>query len=133
MPLLAVHDLHVHFGHTPILDGLACTLEPGDRIGLVGPNGAGKTTFLRCLAGELEPDKGQVALSRHVKLGYLPQRPDPPEGVSVLRWVLDVFGDVVEIEEKLEKIHDELAHAEGEQLEKLLAREARLRDDLEQK
>ena len=133
MTLLSVHDLHVHFGQTQILGGITCTLEPGDRVGLVGPNGAGKTTFLRCIAGELEPDKGQVARAKHVKLGYLPQRPDPPAGVSVIRWVLDVFGDVVEIEEKLEKIHDELATAEGENLEKLLAKEARLREELEHK
>jgi ATP-binding cassette subfamily F protein 3 len=40
---------------------------------------------------------------------------------------------VVEIEEKLERIHDELASAEGDALEKLLAREARLREELEAK
>ncbi len=133
MTLLAAKSIYVHYGHTPVLENVSCTLERGERVGLVGVNGAGKTTLLRALAGDLETEKGDVARQRGVVVGYLPQRPDPPPGASVLRWVLDVFGDVVDIEEKLEKIHDEMAHAEGEALEKLLAKEARLREELEVK
>jgi ATP-binding cassette subfamily F protein 3 len=131
MPLLAANKVSVHYGQTPVLEGITCTIEAGERIGLVGQNGAGKTTLLKCFSGEIEPDGGEVSRQRGVKIGYLPQRPDPPEGVTVFRWVLDVFQDVVVIEEKLEKIHEELGHAEGEALEKLLTKEARLREELE--
>jgi len=34
----------------------------GEILGLVGPNGAGKTTTLRCAAGILEPDAGEIAI-----------------------------------------------------------------------
>jgi ABC-type branched-subunit amino acid transport system ATPase component len=37
-------------------------LNPGEKIGLVGPNGSGKTTVVGLLAGELEADRGEVAL-----------------------------------------------------------------------
>ena len=133
MTLLAAKSISVHYGPVAVLDGVSCQLERGERIGLVGVNGAGKTTLLRALAGELDTEKGEVARQKGTQVGYLPQRPDPPPGASVLRWVLDVFGDVAAIEEKLEKIHEEMARAEGEHLEKLLAREARLREELEAK
>jgi ATP-binding cassette subfamily F protein 3 len=133
MTLLAAKSISVHFGPVAVLDGVSCTLERGERVGLVGKNGAGKTTLLRALSGELDTDKGEIAKQKSVNVGYLPQRPEPPPGISVIRWVLDVFGDVAAIEEKLERLHEELAGAEGEALEKLLAREARLREELETK
>ena len=39
----------------------------------MGLNGAGKTTLLRVLAGELEPDLGEVELGLHVSAGYYAQ------------------------------------------------------------
>ncbi|WP_033338357.1 ribosomal protection-like ABC-F family protein [Catenuloplanes japonicus] len=36
-------------------------VEPGERIHLTGPNGSGKTTLLRVLAGQEEPDRGEVS------------------------------------------------------------------------
>jgi ATP-binding cassette subfamily F protein 3 len=133
MTLLAAKAISVNYGPVSVLDGVSCQLERGQRVGLVGVNGAGKTTLLRALAGEIDSDKGEVARQKGVRVGYLPQRPDPPEGATVLRWVLDVFSDVTAIEEQLEKVHEEMGHAEGEALEKLLAREARLREELEAK
>ena len=66
------------------LRGVNVTLAPGQLIGVVGPNGAGKTTLLRCLAGDLKPTAGTVALGarpirqlapseRAAQLTYLPQ------------------------------------------------------------
>lgn len=39
---------------------LSCTIDHGERVGLVGPNGAGKSTLLRVLAGIYEPTDGFV-------------------------------------------------------------------------
>ncbi len=35
--------------------------SPGRRYGLTGPNGAGKSTFMKILAGDEEPDIGQIS------------------------------------------------------------------------
>jgi macrolide transport system ATP-binding/permease protein len=52
------------------LDG-TLTVAPGQRLLVTGENGAGKTTLLRVLAGDLEPDAGQVC--RPARVGYLAQ------------------------------------------------------------
>ena len=48
-------------------------LGPGDRVGLVGVNGSGKTTLIRLLAGEREPDAGEVERGSTVKTALLSQ------------------------------------------------------------
>jgi macrolide transport system ATP-binding/permease protein len=60
------------------------TIAPGERILITGPNGAGKTTLMRVLAGELEPDEGEV--ERTGAIGHLRQLAGPGSGrQSVLR------------------------------------------------
>jgi len=46
-------------------------LEAGERLLVTGPNGAGKTTLMRAIAGELEPDGGEVRT--HGRIGHLHQ------------------------------------------------------------
>ena len=43
------------------------------RIAIVGPNGVGKSTFLKLLAGEIEPTKGERILNRHARIAKFDQ------------------------------------------------------------
>ncbi|MCH8475836.1 MAG: ATP-binding cassette domain-containing protein [Opitutales bacterium] len=84
MPLLTIHNLSLAFGADPLFDAVSADIEAGERIGLVGRNGCGKSTFLRCLAGQMEPDEGEIRLSPGHSAGYLPQEVSFPEaGVTV--------------------------------------------------
>ena len=73
MPLLTIDDLHLAFGARRIFDGESLAVEPGDRLGVVGPNGTGKSTLLKIMAGEVNPDGGQVIRARGIRVGYLAQ------------------------------------------------------------
>ncbi|WP_290634076.1 thiol reductant ABC exporter subunit CydC [Aquisalimonas sp.] len=54
-----VHYRH-HPGTTPILDGIALTVRPGDRFAITGPSGTGKSTLLQLITGALSPDSGTI-------------------------------------------------------------------------
>lgn len=59
--LRAEHLSAAYSGRTVLRDVSAC-VSAGEILTLIGPNGAGKSTFLRCLAGELQPQSGAVFL-----------------------------------------------------------------------
>ncbi len=80
--LLAVEDLHVHYGAVCALEGITLQRTCGSCTALLGRNGAGKSTLLKAIAGLLPIAAGRVtwcgqplAQARH-EIGYLPQRED---------------------------------------------------------
>jgi ATPase subunit of ABC transporter with duplicated ATPase domains len=86
---LVVSGLTVVRGPLLVLDGIDLTVAPGSRIGVVGPNGVGKSTLLSCLAGQLEPDAGNVHLApSSANVGLLPQEPDRVPGETALHFLL---------------------------------------------
>src|SRR3954471_3216422 len=71
--ILTARDLEVRHNELIVLDRASLTIDEHDRIGMVGRNGSGKSTFLKIIAGELKPDRGELQLRRDVIVGYLPQ------------------------------------------------------------
>ena len=67
-PLINVQKISKAFGANPLFQNISFTVSEGDRIGLIGPNGSGKSTLLRMLAGEVEPDEGEIAVRKRLRL-----------------------------------------------------------------
>lgn len=59
---LEVRDIVKSFGAVRALRGVSFTARAGEVLGLLGDNGAGKTTLVKCLAGILEPDAGEILI-----------------------------------------------------------------------
>jgi ATPase subunit of ABC transporter with duplicated ATPase domains len=72
----------------------SATIQRGEKVGLVGPNGAGKTTLFRMITGEEQPDEGQVAIDRGVRIGYFSQDVGDMTGRSAVAEVMDGVGPV---------------------------------------
>lgn len=107
--MLNIHDLSVSFGGEFLFEEITFRLGAGDRIGLVGKNGAGKSTMLKILAGEMEPDSGQIAADKDLKVGFLKQDIDFVEGRTVLEESYQAFEEIKRLESKLEEINHQLA------------------------
>ena len=70
--LLALDELTVQRGETPLCEGVALNLAAGSICHLVGANGTGKTTLLMQLAGLLPVLSGEVVYQGAVSLPVQP-------------------------------------------------------------
>jgi ATP-binding cassette subfamily F protein uup len=87
-PILNAQSVTKQFGALPLFKNISLTVEDGDRIGLIGPNGAGKSTLLAVLAGQVEPDSGEVAVRKRARAAYVPQDSRFAAGLTI-RQVLE--------------------------------------------
>ncbi|MHB1102309.1 MAG: ABC-F family ATP-binding cassette domain-containing protein [Devosia sp.] len=88
-PILALQEIRLTIGSTPVLEGAELSVTPGDKIALVGRNGSGKSTLLKIAAGEIEADAGRRFLQPGVTIRYLPQEPDLSGFATTLSYVED--------------------------------------------
>ena len=61
--MLALSDVHTHYGSIRALKGVSLTVEPREIVTLIGANGAGKTTTLRTILGAVRPSRGSVTFN----------------------------------------------------------------------
>ena len=125
MSIISFSGVHKHFGAHEILSGLNLTIDQTTKAGLIGPNGAGKTTVLKLILGSEEPSRGLVTRRDGIRIGYVPQYPDFPEGCSLAD---AVTLDLKEAKESLRKAEEALAAAEESSLEKVMRRYQEARD-----
>jgi branched-chain amino acid transport system permease protein len=59
-PILALDNIHKHFGGVRAVDGITLTVERGTVHALIGPNGSGKTTTLNVLNGIYDATHGKI-------------------------------------------------------------------------
>ena len=102
--LVQLADVSFGYAGDELFDGLTWQINPGEHLGLVGPNGAGKSTLLRLLAGELEPERGQVARRRGVTVGYLHQSQEFRGAGTIRSALMAPFADVVGMHEELAEL-----------------------------
>ena len=89
MNILNIEHVSKIFGEKKIFDDVSYGIHEGDKIGIIGINGTGKTTLLKIIAGIEETDEGEVIKQNGLRITYLPQNPEFPEGATVLDYVVD--------------------------------------------
>ncbi len=81
-PILNAQGITKSFGAVPLFREISFTVQEGDRIGLIGPNGSGKSTLLGILAGEIDPDSGEVTARKRTRLSLVAQDSTFPAGAT---------------------------------------------------
>jgi NitT/TauT family transport system ATP-binding protein len=64
-----VRDVVFRHGHTAVLEGVSCSIKPGEHVAVVGRSGAGKSTLLHLIAGLLRPERGQILIDDNAVTG----------------------------------------------------------------
>jgi len=76
MPGLRLENLLKQFGKTTAVDRINLDIEDGEILTLLGPSGCGKTTTLRCIAGFLIPNDGEIYLGDRRVTNLPPEKRD---------------------------------------------------------
>ena len=119
--MISIDKLGVEFSATPLFLDASFVVNPKDRIALVGKNGAGKSTMLKIIAGMQEPTYGQVARQKDITIGYLPQVMVLADSRTVREEAETAFAHISEMQERLEKMNEEIARRTDYESESYMA------------
>lgn len=104
--MLQINNLtKIYKGGKVAVKNLSLHVESGDVFGFIGHNGAGKTTTLKCIAGIIDFEEGDIVVcGKSVQkdpvcvksdIAFIPDNPDIYEyltGIQYLNFIADVFG-----------------------------------------
>ena len=116
MALITVSNAQLAFGHVPLLDHTALSLESTERVALIGRNGSGKSSLLKVLAGLDKLDDGVMQMQQGLRRTYVPQEPEFAAGITVFEAVSEGVAEAKSLRQRFE------AHAPHEDLDALQTR-----------
>lgn len=71
--MISTTGVTLRYGKRALFEDVNIKFTPGNCYGLIGANGAGKSTFLKILAGEIEPNQGEVHMTPGERMAVLKQ------------------------------------------------------------
>lgn len=107
--MLSIQHLRVEFGPRVIFADLSFVIHPKERIAFAGHNGAGKSTLMKCLAGKIEPNSGEIIKPRDCRVGYLPQEGIHISGISLWNETEKAFAAAVTLQRRIEQLSSQLS------------------------
>jgi len=83
MALIDLQKINKQYDIKVILKDVNFTLQESQRVAIIGQNGQGKSTFMKIITKEIEPDSGEVAIDKSIKIEMLDQQPKFKSGQTV--------------------------------------------------
>ena len=71
--MISANNVTYRVGKKALFEDVNIKFTEGNCYGLIGANGAGKSTFLKILSGQIEPSKGEIAITNGQRLSFLEQ------------------------------------------------------------
>lgn len=107
--MINVTNVYIQYGERILLNRINVVIGEKEKIGLVGRNGAGKSTLLKIIAGEINPQEGQVTIPPTSTIGFLHQEMDIPKGKTVMDETLTAFASTKAMEARIQEMNEEMA------------------------
>ena len=121
--MIRLDNISKQNGHQILFIDASMGLQKGEKAGLVGPNGAGKTTLFRMIAGQEQPDDGQVTIDPGMTIGYFSQDVGEMSGMSAVAAVMDGVGPVSELAVEIARLEAAMADpAQADRMDALVER-----------
>jgi ATPase subunit of ABC transporter with duplicated ATPase domains len=130
--ILNVKNLNHGFGDRAIFENVSFRLLKGEHIGLIGANGEGKSTFMNIITGKLMPDEGTVEWAKNVRVGYLDQHTVLEKGMTIRDVLKSAFAFLFEMEESMNRMYDQMAEADDEEMARLMEETGTIQELLSQ-
>ncbi|MDD7739556.1 MAG: ABC-F family ATP-binding cassette domain-containing protein [Fusicatenibacter sp.] len=124
MNVINIEHISKIYGEKTIFEDASFGLQQGDKVGIVGINGTGKSTLLRMVAGEEEPDEGQIVRQNQIRIAYLPQNPEFPMEETIAAYAFDGEAEAYLVQSNLNQLgidayDTKLCHLSGGQRRKV--------------
>jgi len=103
--MISVNNVTLRFGKRALFENVNIKFTSGNCYGLIGANGAGKSTFLKILSGEIEPSKGEVAITPGERISFLKQDHFQYDEFNVMNTVIMGNARLYQIMKEKEKIY----------------------------
>lgn len=110
---IQLSNITLVLGARAIFRQLSWSIQHNQKIGLIGPNGAGKSSLFKLIVGEYTAEPGgSLTRAKGVTVGYLPQQPETPDGISAYQVALNGNPRWCELHRELEHIENSLSDPE---------------------
>jgi phospholipid/cholesterol/gamma-HCH transport system ATP-binding protein len=118
-PILQVNGLRKHFGEHVVLASVNLVVPRGSIVSVLGRSGTGKSVFLKCVAGLLTPDAGEVRFEDGLLAGFRRRCSYLFQGNALFDSLTAVENVTLPLEQTTRLSGREIAHAAREALRSL--------------
>ncbi len=71
--MLSIKNLQLAYGKNTLLNNASVQLYKNQTVGLIGQNGTGKSSLFKLILGKLQPEAGDVSLTKDTLIAYVEQ------------------------------------------------------------
>jgi ATPase subunit of ABC transporter with duplicated ATPase domains len=103
--MISANNLSLQFGKRVLFDDVNIKFTNGNCYGVIGANGAGKSTFLKILAGDIDPTRGNVSIDPGKRMAVLRQNHHAFDEVNVIDTVMMGHGKLWNIMQEKDAIY----------------------------
>lgn len=113
--MIQTSNLSLQYGKRILFDEVNIKFNQGNCYGVIGANGAGKSTFLKILAGDIDPNSGQVIIEPGKRMAVLRQNHFEFDECTVMDTVLQGHTALYSIMKEKDAIYakEDFSEADG--------------------
>ncbi|TLS72072.1 ABC-F family ATP-binding cassette domain-containing protein [Aliarcobacter thereius] len=108
MALIDLQNISKQYDIKVILKDANFTLQQGQRVAVIGQNGQGKSTLFKIIMKSVEPDSGEMAIDKSIKIEMLDQQPKFEANLNVRNAIENQLVELKEAKSEYEKITNRL-------------------------